>query len=56
MGDMMEDQLAEIQAEIDPDKSSTHAQYMDLTDMKSFKAILQDGYDKFGRSYVWMQA
>lgn len=49
MGDLMEEQLKEIQNEIDPGHERSFARYMDITDKDSYVELMKQGVEKFGK-------
>lgn len=49
MGDLIDDQLMEIQNELDPSGNQTLAQHLNLTDKQSCVDLVKAGYEKFNR-------
>ncbi|MFD1414510.1 SDR family oxidoreductase [Oceanobacillus jeddahense] len=47
MGDLMDDQLMEIQHDLDPSGNQTFAQHLNLADKQSNANLIKAGYEKF---------
>lgn len=49
MGDLIDEQLMEIQKELDPEGNRTFAQHLNISDKESCRNFIENGVEKFGQ-------